>query len=190
MFGVHGDAKRISPFLLLDYAAPTRVRAHRRAGAASASIRTAASRPSPIVYAGRGRASRLHRRRRRDRPGRRAVDDRGQRASCTRSSTPRATARSGGPFEMVQLWVNLPAKDKMTAPGYQAITDAQIPAVALPDDAGHGARDRGRVRRRKGPGAHLHADLGRATQDAGTTATSRCPRAGRQRSSCCAAPCG
>jgi redox-sensitive bicupin YhaK (pirin superfamily) len=37
---------------------------------------------------------------------------------------------------MVQLWVNLPAKDKMTAPGYQGITDAMIPSVPLPGDAG------------------------------------------------------
>ena len=45
-------------------------------------------------------------------------------------------AKRGGPFEMVQLWVNLPAKDKMAKPGYQGITSAQIPGVALPDDAG------------------------------------------------------
>jgi len=45
-------------------------------------------------------------------------------------------AERGGPFEMVQLWVNLPRKDKMAAAGYQGITDAQIPAVALPTDAG------------------------------------------------------
>lgn len=45
-------------------------------------------------------------------------------------------ARAGGPFEMIQLWVNLPAKDKMTAPGYQGITRDSIPAVALPQDAG------------------------------------------------------
>jgi redox-sensitive bicupin YhaK (pirin superfamily) len=45
-------------------------------------------------------------------------------------------AQRGGAFEMVQLWVNLPAKDKMAAPGYQGITDAQIPSVPLPDDAG------------------------------------------------------
>ena len=32
---------------------------------------------------------------------------------------------------MVQLWVNLPAKDKMSPPGYQAITSADIPAVPL-----------------------------------------------------------
>mgnify|MGYP000010482501 FL=1 len=47
-----------------------------------------------------------------------------------------AFAKAGGPFEMVQLWVNLPAKDKMTAPGYQGITADEIPRVALPEGAG------------------------------------------------------
>jgi redox-sensitive bicupin YhaK (pirin superfamily) len=47
-----------------------------------------------------------------------------------------AFARTGGPFRMVQLWVNLPAKDKMARPGYQAIGDADIPSVDLPDGAG------------------------------------------------------
>lgn len=45
-------------------------------------------------------------------------------------------AKEGGLFEMVQLWVNLPAKDKMTTPKYQAIKSADIPVVALPNDAG------------------------------------------------------
>jgi redox-sensitive bicupin YhaK (pirin superfamily) len=45
-------------------------------------------------------------------------------------------AERGGPFEMVQLWVNLPAKNKMTKPRYQGITSAQIPVVSLPDDQG------------------------------------------------------
>ena len=45
-------------------------------------------------------------------------------------------AARGGPFEMVQLWVNLPARDKMTPARYQAVTDAQIPSVALPAGAG------------------------------------------------------
>jgi redox-sensitive bicupin YhaK (pirin superfamily) len=45
-------------------------------------------------------------------------------------------AEQGGAFEMVQLWVNLPARDKMAAPGYQGITAAQIPEVALPGAAG------------------------------------------------------
>ena len=40
-------------------------------------------------------------------------------------------SRRGGPFHMVQLWVNLPAKDKLAAPAYQAITSDTIPTVAL-----------------------------------------------------------
>ncbi len=38
-------------------------------------------------------------------------------------------SKTGGIFEMVQLWVNLPAKDKMTSPRYQGITSDQIPQV-------------------------------------------------------------
>ena len=45
-------------------------------------------------------------------------------------------ARSGGTLEMVQLWVNLPAKLKMTEPGYQAILDKQIPVIDLKHGAG------------------------------------------------------
>jgi quercetin 2,3-dioxygenase len=41
--------------------------------------------------------------------------------------------RTGGPFQMVQLWVNLPAKDKMTPPKYQAITNAEMGRVSLPE---------------------------------------------------------
>lgn len=44
--------------------------------------------------------------------------------------------RTGGELKMIQLWVNLPAKDKMTAPGYQSITAEVIPRVVLPDNAG------------------------------------------------------
>ncbi|HEV7700025.1 MAG TPA: pirin family protein [Pyrinomonadaceae bacterium] len=40
--------------------------------------------------------------------------------------------REGGPFQMVQLWVNLPAKDKMTEPKYQALTNAEMGRVELP----------------------------------------------------------
>lgn len=45
-------------------------------------------------------------------------------------------SRSGGVLEIVQLWVNLPARHKMTPPRYQSIPDREIPAVALPDAAG------------------------------------------------------
>jgi redox-sensitive bicupin YhaK (pirin superfamily) len=47
-----------------------------------------------------------------------------------------AFARNGGTLEMVQLWVNLPAKDKMADAGYQTLVDAQIPSVPLHGDAG------------------------------------------------------
>ena len=46
-------------------------------------------------------------------------------------------AKSGGLFEMVQLWVNLPAADKMTAPKYQAIEAQEIPVIELENGAGH-----------------------------------------------------
>ena len=45
-------------------------------------------------------------------------------------------SREGGTLEMVQLWVNLPAADKMSPPRYQGLTDSQIPRVRLPNDAG------------------------------------------------------
>lgn len=45
-------------------------------------------------------------------------------------------SQEGGMFEMAQLWVNLPAKDKMTAPKYQAIQSGQIPVAELADNAG------------------------------------------------------
>ncbi|OAI58022.1 quercetin 2,3-dioxygenase [Verrucomicrobiaceae bacterium SCGC AG-212-N21] len=44
--------------------------------------------------------------------------------------------RTGGMFEMAQLWVNLPAKDKNAAPRYQTLLAAQIPNVDLPGGAG------------------------------------------------------
>ena len=45
-------------------------------------------------------------------------------------------AKRGGRFEVLQLWVNLPAKSKMTAPRYQELLANNIPAVKLPDSAG------------------------------------------------------
>lgn len=44
--------------------------------------------------------------------------------------------KTGGPFRMVQLWVNLPAKNKMAPPGYQSITKADIPVVDLEQGVG------------------------------------------------------
>ncbi|HRB73003.1 MAG: pirin family protein [Flavobacterium sp.] len=45
-------------------------------------------------------------------------------------------SQTGGEFQMVQLWVNLPAKDKMSQPKYQGITNDQIEKYILPDNAG------------------------------------------------------
>lgn len=42
-----------------------------------------------------------------------------------------AFARNGGTLEMVQLWVNLPARNKMSAPRYQTILDQSIPVISL-----------------------------------------------------------
>jgi quercetin 2,3-dioxygenase len=47
-----------------------------------------------------------------------------------------AFTRRGGVFQMVQLWVNLPAALKLTPPRYQAIEAADIPSVDLPGKAG------------------------------------------------------
>ncbi|KEY19039.1 pirin family protein [Kaistella antarctica] len=43
----------------------------------------------------------------------------------------REWAKEGGTFQMVQLWVNLPAKDKMSAPKYQAIANGEMEMVDL-----------------------------------------------------------
>jgi redox-sensitive bicupin YhaK (pirin superfamily) len=45
-------------------------------------------------------------------------------------------ARRGGPFQMVQLWVNLPRAYKMAAPRYQPLLAAEMGEVTLPDAAG------------------------------------------------------
>lgn len=46
-------------------------------------------------------------------------------------------SKKGGLFEMVQLWVNLPAKDKNKPPRYQHLAKAAIPVVEFPDEAGY-----------------------------------------------------
>ena len=135
MFGYSGRgvAER-SPFLMLDYAAPTRFEpTTERRGVGQHPHRGFET--VTIVYAGEVEH--------RDSTGKGGVIGRGDVQWMTAGggilheefhST--EYARRGGPFEMVQLWVNLPKKDKMAAAGYQGITDAQIPAVALPGGAG------------------------------------------------------
>lgn len=45
-------------------------------------------------------------------------------------------SQQGGEFHVVQLWINLPAKDKKAEPNYQTIVNSLIPKVELPDNAG------------------------------------------------------
>jgi redox-sensitive bicupin YhaK (pirin superfamily) len=85
-------------------------------------------------------------------------------------------ARTGGPFEMIQLWVNLPAKDKMTKPGYQGITSDLIPEVSLPNHAGKARVIAGEYADKKGP-AHTFSPMNvwDVRLNAGGTATFKLP---------------
>ena len=135
MFGYSGAgvAER-SPFLLLDYAAPTRFEpTEQRRGVGAHPHRGFET--VTIVYDGEVEH--------RDSTGNGGVIGPGDvqwmtagRGILHEEFHSPGYATRGGPFEMVQLWVNLPRKDKMAAPRYQGITDATIPSVALPDDAG------------------------------------------------------
>jgi quercetin 2,3-dioxygenase len=134
MFGYTGDTKAISPFLLLDYAAPTRFEpTELRRGVGEHPHRGFET--VTIVYDGEVEH--------RDSTGGGGVIGPGDVQWMTAGAGiiheefhSSAYGKRGGPFEMAQLWVNLPAKDKMAPAGYQAITNAQIPAVPLPDEAG------------------------------------------------------
>lgn len=46
-------------------------------------------------------------------------------------------SKHGGDFQMVQLWVNLPAKDKMSPAKYQAITNYEMGKSLLTNNGGH-----------------------------------------------------
>ena len=136
LFGYSGDgvAER-SPFLLLDYAAPTTF-------APTTQRRGVGSHPHrgfetvTIVYDGEVEH--------RDSTGAGGVIRRGDVQWMTAGGGivheefhSADYAARGGAFEMVQLWVNLPARHKMAPAGYQAITDAMIPALTLRGGAGH-----------------------------------------------------
>jgi len=43
----------------------------------------------------------------------------------------------GGAFQMVQLWINLPAKYKMSRPKYQAVKQADMAKFVLPENGGN-----------------------------------------------------
>jgi len=134
MFGYDAGAAERSPFLLLDYAAPTRFEpTTARRGVGQHPHRGFET--VTIVYDGEVEH--------RDSTGRGGVIGRGDVQWMTAGSGilheefhSGDFARTGGPFEMVQLWVNLPAKHKMAPPGYQAITSGDIPVVPLMDAGG------------------------------------------------------
>lgn len=130
LFSYDGLGEKISPFLLFDYAGPVRFEP-------SAQPRGVGQHPHrgfetvTIVYEGEV----AHR----DSTGKGGIIGPGDVQWMTAASgilheefhSP-AFTKSGGSFRVVQLWVNLPARDKMAAPGYQAILNAEIPSVTLP----------------------------------------------------------
>ncbi|EAT2223298.1 pirin family protein [Salmonella enterica] len=131
LFSYQSHAQQLSPFLLLDYAGPhTFTPGNEKRGVGEHPHRGFET--VTIVYSGEVEH--------RDSTGRGGV------------------IGPGGELEMVQLWVNLPMKDKMTTPGYQSITHDVIPTVTLPDDAGVVRVIAGRYEETKGP-AHTFSPL-------------------------------
>jgi redox-sensitive bicupin YhaK (pirin superfamily) len=159
MFDYGGDTRSLSPFLLLDYAAPTTF-GPLPAGMARRGVGTHPHRgfeTVTIVYAGEVEH--------RDSTGQGGVIGPGDvqwmtagRGILHQEFHSAAYSAEGGPFEMVQLWVNLPARSKMAAPGYQAISAAQIPQLQLPDGAGTLRLIAGAHADARGP-AHTHTPM-------------------------------
>ena len=134
LFSYDSMGKHVSPFLLLDYAGPAEFTpTTQRRGVGQHPHRGFET--VTIVYKGEVEH--------RDSTGNGGVIGPGDVQWMTAASGilheefhSEAFARSGGTLEMVQLWVNLPAKDKMSEPGYQGILDRDIPTLALEDNAG------------------------------------------------------
>jgi len=131
----YGDlGERISPFLLLDNAGPMQFApTDKRRGVGTHPHRGFET--VTIVYAGEVAHA--------DSAGNSGVIGAGDvqwmtaaRGILHQEYHSEAFARQGGTLHMAQLWVNLPAKDKMSAPRYQAIVNADIPRIALPNEAG------------------------------------------------------
>ena len=60
-------------------------------------------------------------------------------------------AKQGGTFQAIQLWVNLPQAQKMSAPKYQTLLNADIPSVTLEQGAGRLRVIAGAFRGERGP---------------------------------------
>lgn len=149
MFSYQNQSEQLSPFLLLDYAGPAEFDpTDKRRGVGQHPHRGFET--VTIVYKGEV----AHR----DSTGQGGTIGPGDVQWMTAGSGilheefhSEDFARDGGTLDMVQLWVNLPAKDKMAAPGYQAILNDDIPAVDLPGDAGSVRVIAGEYAQHKGP---------------------------------------
>jgi hypothetical protein len=62
-----------------------------------------------------------------------------------------AFMKKGGPLEILQLWINLPARLKMTTPSYVGLQSSQIPAFEVADGLGHLQLISGKWGVKKGP---------------------------------------
>jgi redox-sensitive bicupin YhaK (pirin superfamily) len=151
LFSYDGLGQHLSPFLLLDYAGPAQFApASRPRGVGEHPHRGFET--VTIVYQGEV----AHR----DSVGNSGLIGPGDVQWMTAASgilheefhSP-AFTRQGGALEMAQLWVNLPAEHKMSAPRYQTILNAAIPQVDLPAGAGSVRVIAGRFDGRDGPAA-------------------------------------
>lgn len=130
LFSYHGDTAAISPFLLFDYAGPWNfepgngrprgVGEHPHRGFETVSIVYDGEVSHRDSTGGGGSIG----------PGEVQWMTAGSGVLHEEFHSP-GYSKTGGPFRMVQLWVNLPAKDKMSPAKYQAITRDAIPEVSF-----------------------------------------------------------
>jgi redox-sensitive bicupin YhaK (pirin superfamily) len=156
LFSYNGDTKQFSPFLLLDYASPAKFEpGTKRRGVGEHPHRGFET--VTIVYQGE-----LEHRDSTGAGGKIGPGDvqwmTAARGILHEEFHSQLFTQSGGTMEMVQLWVNLPAKDKMSKPGYQTLLDANIPVVDLPDGAGRVRVIAGEFKGHKGP-AHTFTPI-------------------------------
>jgi redox-sensitive bicupin YhaK (pirin superfamily) len=134
VFDYNGLGRELSPFLLLDYAAPYQfpassekrgVGAHPHKGFETVTVAYQGELEHRDSSGGGGRIG--------------AGDVQWMTAGngiVHEEFHSRDFTRQGGTLQMVQLWVNLRAQDKTAKPGYQTLLKAQIPNVTLPGEAG------------------------------------------------------
>jgi quercetin 2,3-dioxygenase len=155
LFTYENFAPQLSPFLLLDYAGPA-------VFPAAANPRGVGEHPHrgfetvTIVYQGEV----AHR----DSAGNSGIVGPGDVQWMTAAAgilheefhSP-AFTQTGGALEMAQLWVNLPARHKMSPPRYQSIANADIPQALLESGAGSLRVIAGNYKRLRGPAATFSA---------------------------------